>query len=77
MYLNLLFKLKDSKKGGEKMEYYMNVKDVCKILGRKESYSYALIKKMNEELKEKGYITVRGKVPRKYFYERLGLEEEE
>ena len=34
-------------------------------------YAYKLIRKLNEELKAKGFITIAGRVNRQYFYERL------
>ena len=34
-------------------------------------YAYKLIRKLNEELKEQGFITIAGRVNRQYFYERL------
>ncbi|WP_101772364.1 transcriptional regulator [Peptostreptococcus faecalis] len=55
--------------------YYLNVHEIMEITGRKEAWCYQLIKKMNEELKKKGFITTRGKVPRKYFNERMGLDQ--
>ena len=34
-------------------------------------YAYKLIKKLNDELKEQGFITIAGRVNRQYFQERL------
>ena len=34
-------------------------------------YAYKLIKRLNDELKEKGFITISGRVNRQYFNERL------
>ena len=33
-------------------------------------YAYRLIRKLNDELSAKGYITITGKVNRKYFLEK-------
>ncbi|WP_171332553.1 transcriptional regulator [Enterocloster bolteae] len=41
------------------------------------SHSYAIIKQLNAELKAKGYIIRSGQIPRKYFMERVGLEDEQ
>lgn len=50
----------------------LGVKEVQKATGgTSETYAYKLIRKLNEELKEKGYLTIRGKVPEKYFLERF------
>ena len=46
---------------------FFNAKEVAAILGVSVGHSYKLIKIMNDELKEKGYLTVSGKVPKKYF----------
>lgn len=49
----------------------MTCKDVMASLGICETNAYALIRRLNAELNAKGYITIRGKVPRKYFMERF------
>lgn len=46
-------------------------KDLQKLLGVSESYAYGLIRTMNGELQEKGFLTVRGKVPAAYVKERF------
>ena len=47
--------------------------DIMEILKIKKSKSYEIIKKLNEELSEKGFITISGKVPKNYFEERMCL----
>lgn len=32
-----------------------------------KSYAYKIVQKLNQELKEKGYLTISGRVNRKYF----------
>ena len=39
-----------------------------------ERYGYDIIKRLNDELIAKGFIVRPGRVSRKYFYERTGLE---
>lgn len=56
-------------------EYYYKAEDVMKILGVKQSKAYNIIKKLNDELKEKGFLTVAGRVPKKYFLKRCGVSE--
>lgn len=52
-------------------------KDLSEILGVSESKSYCYIRQMNQELKEAGYLTVRGKVPAAYVQKRFfGMEVE-
>ena len=58
------------------METYLaTAKEVAAMLGVSESMSYKIIKMCNQELRKKGYITVRGKVPREYLIERVGIKE--
>ena len=37
---------------------YMDVDDVCAILGVSKIYAYSLMREYNKELKAKGYIVV-------------------
>ena len=45
----------------------MNVQEVAEALQVSEPKAYQIIREINQELEEKGYITVRGKVNRDYF----------
>lgn len=49
---------------------YFTAQEVASILGVSVGHSYKLIRKMNEELADKGYLYVAGKVPVAYFEER-------
>lgn len=40
------------------------------MLGVSSAKAYQIIKKLNTELSEKGYITIAGKIPRAYFNEK-------
>ena len=51
----------------------MTVHDVMDVLGIGQSKAYQIIRKLNKELAEKKYITVSGRISRKYFYERVRL----
>lgn len=54
---------------------FIGAKEVAEILGVSEGKAYAVIRGLNQELKEKGYITVQGKVSRVFFQERCyGVE---
>lgn len=50
---------------------FIRADEVAKELGVSRSYAYKLIKQLNEELRKKGYITVAGRVSRRYFDEKL------
>ena len=54
---------------------FIGAKEVAEILGVSESKSYGIIRELNKELKERGFITVQGKVSRVFFQERCyGVE---
>ncbi len=56
----------------------MRASEVAKELDVSLSYAYKLIKQLNDELRQKGYITISGKVNRRYLHERVyGMETEE
>ena len=52
---------------------FYSVADVQNILGVGKSKAYQIIKKLNDELSGNGFITVSGKVSKKYFNERIAL----
>lgn len=56
--------------GARGQHQMMDVEDVMGALGASRSYSYKVIKRLNTELEEAGYLTVRGKVSRAYFEKR-------
>lgn len=49
----------------------MRVEEVAEELGVSIPYAYKLIRSMNEELKEAGYITIAGRIDRKFFHEKF------
>ena len=58
---------------------FMSVDEVAKELGISKSYAYKIVHKLNDELKEKGFMTISGRVNRNYFMEKLcyGAAQEE
>jgi len=50
---------------------FMRASEVAKELSVSTSYAYKLIQQLNAELKEKGYITIPGRINHQYFQERL------
>lgn len=50
---------------------FMRVEEVATELDVSVSYAYKIIKQLNNELKEKGFVTISGRVNRQYFNERL------
>lgn len=50
----------------------LNVKGVMELLGGiSEGKAYELIRQMNAELTDEGYLIIRGKVPRSYVEKRF------
>ena len=50
---------------------FMRADEVAKELGISRSYAYKLIRKLNQELKERGFLTIAGRINRDYLKERL------
>lgn len=50
---------------------FMRVNEVAEALKVSVPYAYKIIRKLNEELESEGYLTVKGRVNRDYFYERI------
>lgn len=53
-----------------KKQFY-NAEDLAELLGVSRSAAYVHIRQMNEELAEKGYLIVRGKIPIAYVQKRF------
>lgn len=49
---------------------FMRVDEVAQELGVSKSYAYKIVQRLNDELKEKGFITISGRVNKQYFLER-------
>lgn len=49
---------------------FMRVDEVAQELGISKSYAYNIVQKLNAKLKEKGFMTISGRVNKKYFMER-------
>lgn len=52
------------------MKNYVTAREAAELLGVSTGKAYAVIRQLNEQLKEAGYITISGKVNRKYFVEK-------
>ena len=49
----------------------MQAEDVAEELSVSVSYAYKIIRQLNAELKEKGFITISGRISREYFNKRV------
>lgn len=54
-----------------KQSMFIKVDEICDLMEVSPSFGYKVIKDLNKELSDKGYIVVNGKVSRKYFFERF------
>ena len=52
-------------------EIFMRVNEVAEELGVSIPYAYKLIRKLNEELRKTGCITIAGRIDRKFFHEKF------
>ena len=50
---------------------FLRVDDVAKELDVSTAYAYRLVRRLNQELEEKGFLTIAGRVDKRYFYERF------
>jgi len=56
---------------------FMRVDDVATELGISKSYAYKIVRRLNTELKSMGYLTVAGRINKKYFMEKVCYGEKE
>ena len=59
---------------------YLTAEEVAETMGVAVPTAYKIIRRLNKELKDKGYITIAGRVNRNYFIEKTcygGLPVEE
>ena len=49
----------------------MGVEEVMHALSISRPYAYRIIRMLNSEMEQRGYTTIKGKVSRKYLYERF------
>ena len=58
---------------------FMRVDEVAQELGVSKSYAYKIVRKLNRELNQMGYLTISGRVSKRYFMKKLcyGSDENE
>ena len=72
MLQNLTKKLKIQKKDVYlKNDLFVTAGEVAQDLGISKPFAYKLVRQMNEELEAKGFITIAGRVSRKYYEEKF------
>ena len=50
---------------------FIRAEEVAEMLDVSKSYAYKIVQKLNAELKAKGYLTISGRVSRRYFMEKV------
>jgi hypothetical protein len=55
----------------ETNNYMMDADNVAHELGISRGHAYKLIREMNHDLKEKGYLIIAGKIPKAYWQTRV------
>ena len=65
------------KKGGNHLENktFMTVEEVAKELNVSTSYAYKVVRELNAEMQQLGYLTVRGRVNTNFFRKKLCFSE--
>jgi len=56
---------------------FMRVEEVAAELDVSVSYAYKIMQRLNNELKENGFVTIAGRINRQYFNERIYGNEKE
>ena len=54
-----------------KEKLFLTADDVAMIMSISKSMSYRIISILNRELSQNGYVTVRGRISKKYFEEKV------
>ena len=50
---------------------FMRADEVAELLEVSQTYAYKLIKRLNNELRAKGYLVIDGRLNREYFMEKI------
>lgn len=50
---------------------FLSVDEVAKEMGVSKSYAYKIVKKLNAELQQMGYLTVAGRINTNYFRKKV------
>ena len=52
-------------------QIFISVKEICKTLSVSELKAYSIVRDLNKELSDKGYMILPGRVSRRYFEKRF------
>ena len=51
----------------QRQNYMITAEEVAESMGISLGYAYKLLRKLNKELADQGYVTVAGKIPRAFW----------
>lgn len=54
----------------EENKIYITASELAEMLGVSVEHAYKIIRKLNQELAEQGFLVIAGKVPRRYLEKR-------
>lgn len=54
---------------------FLTADDVEKICKVKSGKAYQIIKDVNKEMKDKGYLIIRGRVNKRFLFDKLGISD--
>lgn len=70
IYVHLTY-MHMTRRGILTIQLFIHANEVAVALVVSKAYAYKVVRDLNKELKEKGFITIAGKVNRTYFEERI------
>ena len=50
---------------------FIRVEEVAQVLGVSKSYAYKIVREMNNDLRQRGFLTIAGRVSKQYFEEKF------
>ena len=54
---------------------FMTADEVAKEMNVSKAYAYKIIQKLNKEMESMGYLTVSGRINRKFFMKKVNYDE--
>lgn len=50
---------------------FMRADEVAEVMSISKSYAYKVIRRLNKEVEDKGFLTMQGRIDRKFFYDQF------
>ena len=58
----------------QRQNYMITAEEVAESMGISLGYAYKLLRKLNKELADQGYVTVSGKIPRAFWEKEIFMD---